>query len=231
MRASIIAAICVGFVCGRARGGMVVYSVADVTVNALNPDSNLNTITTRGGLLSGLDNLGSDYRFFLKFSLGGFDPQSIGAATLIGTYTDDFKPAVDSFHQLYFVTDDAWDESAVTWNTMPALGDATAGSFDAIAHSPGDVISFDVTAQVKREAAGDRVASFALATIDGRFEDLEYFASREFDPARAFRIQIDSPTVPPPGAIPLPAASVAGAVVLAATLLIIAMRNRRPYAR
>jgi hypothetical protein len=230
MRASIIAAICVGFACGLARGGMVVYSVADVTVNALNPDSNLNTITTRGGLLSGLDSLGSDYRFFLKFGLGGVDPQLVGSATLIGTYTDDFRPSVDSFHQLYFVTEDAWGESAVTWNTMPALGDATAGSFDAIAHSPGDVISFDVTAEVKREAAGDRVASFALATIDGRFEDLEYFASREFDASRAFRIQIDPPTAPP-GAIPLPSASVAGAVVLAATLLIVAMRAARPYAR
>jgi hypothetical protein len=198
---------------------------ADVTVNAANADSNLNTITTRGGLLSGLDDTGSDYRFFLKFNLEGIGPSDIGAAKLIGTYTDDFD-SPDSFHQLYFVADDSWDESSVTWNTKPALGAATAGGFDAAAHSPGDSIEFDVTTELVNEAGGDGVLSFALTTIDGRFEDLEFFASREFDPARAFRLEIDAPPV---DAIPLPSALVAGPAVLAGAL-IIATRAARLYA-
>jgi hypothetical protein len=204
----------------------VVPVAADVSVNAANADSNLNNITTRGGLLSGLDDTGSDYRFFLKFNLGGIDPADVGAATLIGTYTDDFGP-VDSFHQLFFIADDSWDETTITWNTKPALGPASADGFDATAHAPGDVVQFDVTEDVKREAAGDGLLSFALTTIDGRFEDLEFFASREFDAARAFRIQIDAST---PNPIPLPPALVAGPAVLAAAL-VIASRAARPYAR
>jgi hypothetical protein len=203
----------------------VVPVAADVTVNAANPDSNLNTITTRGGLLSGLDDTGSDYRFFLQFNLGAIDPADVGPADLVGTYTDDFGP-VDSFHQLYFVVDDGWSESSVTWNTKPALGPATADGFDATVKSPGEEVRFDVTADVAREAAGDGVLSFALTTVDGRFEDLEFFASREFDPGRAFRIAIRTP----PAAVPLPPAAAAGATALAAAF-IIASRCARPDAR
>jgi hypothetical protein len=202
---------------------------ADVSVNAANPDSNLNTITTRGGLLSGLDDTGSDYRFFLKFNVGAaVAPEDIGTARLVGTYTDDFGP-VDSFHQLFFVPDDSWDESTVTWNTKPALGTAIAGAaFDAIDHSPGDVIEFDVTADVLRETIDDGVLSLALTTIDGRFEDLEFFASREFDPARAFRLVIEADAQPPTG-IPLPPAVASGSIALAGALLV-ATRGARPYA-
>jgi hypothetical protein len=205
--------------------GGVVPVAADVTVNAANANSNLNSITTRGGLLSGLDDTGSDYSFFLKFNLASVNPNDVASATLIGNYTDDFGP-VDSFHQLYFVPDDGWSESTVTWNTRPALGATGADGFDATAHSPGDVIQFDVTEEVRREAAGDGILSFALATVDGRFEDLEFFASREFDSARAFHIDITSVQA----AIPLPSAALAGSALLAAAL-IIAMRSARPYAR
>src|SRR5262245_58248763 len=88
--------------------------LADVTLNQANPDSNLNSITTRGGLLSGLDNTGSDYTFLLKFDLSALSAASISSATLVGTHTDDFGP-VESFHQVYFVPDDTWSETGVTW--------------------------------------------------------------------------------------------------------------------
>jgi hypothetical protein len=225
MRYAILSCLALALLSSNLCPGATVPVAADVTVNAANPDSNLNSITTRGGLLSGLDNTGSDYSFFLKFDLSSVDANEVGSAKLIGTYTDDFGP-VDSFHQLFFVPDDSWSESSVTWTTRPALGPASADGFDAIAHNPGNIIQFDVTEDVRREAAGDGVLSFGLATIDGRFEDLEFFASREFDAARAFHIDIASG----PAAIPLPPAALAGSALLAGAL-IIAMRTSRPYAR
>ena len=225
LTAIVVTGILGSLMCAFACGGTVPVA-ADVTVNAANADSNLNAITTRGGLLSGLDDTGSDYRFFLKFQLASIDPAKIAAARLVGTYTDDFGP-VDSFHQLYFVADDGWDETTVTWNSQPALGPATAGGFEATAHAPGDVVHFDVTAEVIREAAGDGMLSLTLTTIDGRFEDLEFFASREFDPARAFRLEIDDA---PAGVIPLPSALHVAPVVLACALMI-ATRAARSYAR
>jgi hypothetical protein len=149
----------------------------DVTVNAANPLSNLNSITTRGGLLCGLDNTGSDYSFF---------------------------GSTDSFHQVYFVPNDAWDETTVTWNTAPAHGGATAGGTDIGGSAPGDEVRFDVTADAVREAGGDGILSLGFATIDGRSQDLEFFASREFDPDRAFRLETSGDAAV---AVPLPPAS------------------------
>jgi hypothetical protein len=226
LMAMVLTGVLALLMCAFAWGGVVPVA-ADVSVNAANADSNLNAITTRGGLLSGLDDTGSDYRFFLKFNLPPTDPDTVGVAQLVGTYTDDFGP-VDSFHQLYFVDDDSWDETTITWNNKPALGAATPDGFEATAHAPGDVIHFDVTADVMREAAGDGVLSFALTTIDGRFEDLEFFGSREFDAGRAFRLEIFP--APPAGAIPLPSPLHVGPVVLASALLI-ATRATRSYAR
>ena len=94
----------------------IVPVAEDVTVNRANEDSNLNNITTRGGLLSGLDDTGSDYQFFLKFIL---PPQSVASAKLVGTYTDKYGD-VDSFHQTFFVPDDSWSETTMTFNNRPA---------------------------------------------------------------------------------------------------------------
>jgi hypothetical protein len=203
-------------------GAVVTIRVAqDASVNAANPDGNLNNITTRGGLLSGLDDTGSDYSFFLQYNLAEVAGRPIHSAGLVGYYTDDFGP-VDSFHQPYFVADDAWTESTVTWNTRPALGAATADGFDASSRDPGGTIRFDVTAEVVGEAEGDGIVSFGVATIDGRLGDLEFFASREFDPFRAFRL--DVVVVPLPVVAPLAGLLIACGV----TLLETKRRTRAP---
>lgn len=196
---------------GSAASADTVPIAADVTVNAANPDSNLNTITTRGGLLSGLDNVGSDYSFFLRFDLADVDLSQVTKVELVGTHTDDFAER-DSFHQVYFVPDDGWSEVDVTWNTRPAYGAATAGGIEISGSTPGDEVRFDVTADVLREAGGDRTLSLAVATIDGRTEDLEFFASREFDAARAFRLETS--TGGGVIAVPLPPAALPGMALL-----------------
>lgn len=181
----------------------------DASVNRANEDGNLNSI----GLLSGLDNTGSDYEFFLKFNLPA--DESITSARLIGTLVDDFNEGVESFHQFYFVPTDTWSETTITFNNKPAVGDAIGGAgFDASSIDPGETINLDVTADVQREMAGDGVLSLRLGTIDGRFEDLEFFASRELDASRAFRLEISTAAT----AIPLPVGAYLGALLLAGVL-------------
>ena len=185
----------------------IVPVTEDVTVNRANPDSNLNNITTRGGLLSGLDDTGSDYQFYLKFIL---PPQPVGSAKLIGTHTDKYG-VVDSFHQTFFVQDDSWSETTMTFDNRPATSSPAGGGFDATGHLVGEAIEIDLTSIVQSEMAGDGVLSLAIATVDGRLGDLEFFASREFDSAKAFRLEITGPAT-----IPLPAGVFSGSILLAA---------------
>lgn len=103
----------------------------DASVNSLNPDGNLNTLTTRGGLFSGSDNFGSDYQFYLKFHLPKpAAGEVLKAANLIGTYTNKYDNT-DSLHQLSFVADDSWSESTITFNNRPAAVLPTGAMFNA----------------------------------------------------------------------------------------------------
>lgn len=206
---------------------LVVPVSEDASINLSNPNGNLNTLTTRGGLFSGLDNTGSDYHFFLKFILPAKAPgETLQSATLVGTYTDKFGgPA--SFHQIYFVPGDAWPESTITANTAPAFGDGAGAAFEAFGKTPGTAQSFDVSGVVLQEFNGDGVLSLAFATIDGRFSDLEYFASKEFSQSQAFRLNL---TFTNGTAVPLPGAVSLGAVGMLMTAVGMNWRSRRARA-
>jgi hypothetical protein len=208
---------------GPARSATITIPVAeDISVNRANPDGNLNTLTTRGGLFSGLDDTGSDYSFYLKFVLP-VQPEPVTGVTLIGTYTDDFG-AVDWSHQVFFVPSDAWSETTVTFNMRPELGDPIPGAlFEAAAHQPGETIDFTLTDAVNAELAGDGVLSLGVATIDGRLGDLEFFASKEFDASRAFRLELTSGG----DAIPVSSSLPAPLVLLAAVAIAILARITR----
>jgi hypothetical protein len=199
-----------------AHGGFVTVPVAeDASVNAMNPDGVLNTFTTRGGLFSGLDAIGSDYQFFLKFHLPPATAGPLVSATLRGTYTDDFDE-LDSFHGIFLVPDDGWSESTVTFNTAPPPGAPSAAGFDAGTDEPGEAVSLDVTDVVAGEYAGDGTVSLKFSTIDGRLGDLEFFASKEFDPAKAFRLDLE---IEDAAAVPLPPAAVAALPVVAVAMI------------
>ena len=201
-------ALLLAFLSAAAHASTVTINVAeDATVNRANPDGNLNSIR----LLSGLDDTGSDYEFFLKFNLPAIDPATVTSARLIGTPNGDFDGLVESFHQFYFVPSDAWSETTITFNTKPATADAIIGAgFDASFFNPGEIIDLDITTAVHSELAGDRALSLRLGTIDGRLGDLEFFASRELEPVDAFRIEL----ITVAAAVPLPAGWALGAALM-----------------
>lgn len=185
----------------------VVPVAEDASVNAANADGQLGNITTRGGLLAGLDDTGSSYSFYLKFLLP-VPTEPLTKATLRGFYNDDFG-GPPTFVGAFFVPDDSWSESTITHATAPATGGEAGGVYSADL-TVGQFFELDVTPVAKTELAGDRVLSLGLMTIDGRFGDLKFFASKEFDPALAFSLTLDSTPIPP--AVPLPSAVVMGSV-------------------
>lgn len=175
--------------------------VGDESVYSSYNDPNDNFLTrssVRGGLFTGVDGgiSPSPARFYLKFNLPEFDPATqITAAKLTGFYNDDYDSADDRTHGIYFVASDTWSESTITWDNQPgqAYGVPEA-SFDAAKATVGSFIDWDITKIVNQEYQGDGVLSLLFhANAEGLVADnrnWEYFAEKEFDSAKAFRIQL-----------------------------------------
>ncbi len=193
---------------GLANAGLVVVPVAeDASTNTLNPDGAIGSITTRGGLLAGLDSLNSNYSFYLKFNLPTVsDP--ITGATLRGFFNDDFGGS-STFVGVLTAQDDSWSESTITANTQPLANEEVGGS-QIVGSAVGSFVEFDVTPVVQSTAIDDGILTLALFTIDGRSGDLKFFASKEFNSANAFTLNLETAGT----AIPLPPAGMSGIVGL-----------------
>lgn len=178
----------------------------DESVYASYNDPNDNFLTRsslRGGLFTGVDGgiSPSPARFYLKFNLPDFEPATqVTSAKLTGFYNDDYDPTDDSTHGIYFVASDTWSESTITWDNQPgqAYGLPEA-SFDAAKATVGSFIDWDITKIVNKEYQGDGVLSLLFhANAEGLVADnrnWEYFAEKEFDSAKAFRLQLTTEPV------------------------------------
>jgi hypothetical protein len=194
----------VGLMTSYASAGFVVPVSADASVNAANPNGVLGSFKDNGGLFVGLDQTWSDYSFYLKFVLPETD-EPIASAKLRGFYTSDLA-FVPTYVGARLVTDDSWQETTITAATGPtAAGDTIAG--ETFSGEPGRYFEWDLTPTVRTEAAGDGVLTLLFTTIDGRFGDMKFFASREYasaiDAETSFRLTIDTAPV---SAVPLPPA-------------------------
>jgi hypothetical protein len=76
-------------------------------------------------------------------------------------------------HTTFFVSDDSWGETSITWNNRPVPGTTLTS---AAPGGVGDWIEFDVTDQVATESAGDGLFSAAIIS-DGTV--LVEYGSRE----------------------------------------------------
>ena len=220
MHLQCLAALLICALASTAVGATVSIPVSeDASTNTAN-SGNLNNITTRGGLLSGLDDTGSNYSFYLKFILPDReDGMHISKAALIGHHTDDFG-GPNSFHAWFFVPSDDWDETTITSSNAPPTGPDTGAGFESAGAALGEK-QFDLTAIANQEYHGDGVLSLKMQTVDGRFGDLKFFASKEFDPELAFRLDL---TISP---IPLPPALASGLITLVGSAGAIWIRKRR----
>jgi len=159
---------------------------------------NLHGSSHGGGLFTGVDggNTASPARFYLKFDLPELIPGTqVTSATLTGYYNDNYTPVDDGTHGIYFVASDNWSESTITWENQPgqAYGVSEA-SLDAAKATVGSFINWDITNIVNQEYQGDGVLSLLFhANAEGLVstnQNWEYFAEKEFDSAKAFRIKL-----------------------------------------
>lgn len=190
--------------------------IEDASVLSDAPSANQNANTFLGGLFTGTAGSPERARFYLKFDLPTFAPETrIGAATLTGTYTDDLFDPVDGSHAIRFVSDDSWSELSITWNNQPSAGDVAAVWDPSLAPVQPVAQSFDLTALVDQQYRGDGVISLMFSALDeGQDQTWEYWSSKEHATAAPFTLDVTIVPVPEPGAGAL---LVGGLVMLAAT--------------
>ena len=120
----------------------------DATIKSAEPDTNF-------GFQSQLeaDNVPYD-NFLLKFDVSGINNRSVLSAKLRLHNVNDS----DSGGNVYYVTDNSWSESSVTWNTAPLSGSTLVGSIGLVTKHTWYEI--DLTSLIK----SDGFYSFRVST-------------------------------------------------------------------
>jgi hypothetical protein len=93
--------------------------------------------------------------------------------------------AVPATHALGFVTNDAWTESTLTWNTKPLSG----GALTTWVPQAGVLVDVAVTALVQQTAAEDKLLSLRVFSTNTTSDRVEY-AAREATNTAIPQIQI-----------------------------------------
>jgi len=96
---------------------------------------------------------------FLRFSVAGVGLPITNARVIL---TPSSEGQSGFTNQAFLVTNDTWSESAITWNTAPAISATLLGSWSVPA--VGTSASFDVTAQAQSARAGDKLLSIAISS-------------------------------------------------------------------
>jgi hypothetical protein len=185
---------------------------ADASVQAHAPNTNFGADTYGGGLQTGATEFGELFRFYLKFDLSGaFAPgRHVDSATLRGFYSDDYDFFANQTHSFYQAASDAWTESGITWNNQPGVTGPPLAVFDASAYDArrtfdagflGLFTAWDLTTAVNMAFQTDHILSLVLRANSEApgVPNLEYFASKEFNPNLAFRLELN--VVPEPASL------------------------------
>lgn len=179
-------------------------------------DYNINNSSFRGGLFSGVDAgiSNSPAYFYLKFQLPTYVAQTqVTSAVLTGYYNDDYDEENDGSHGIYLVPGydvvpgiyDGWSESTLTWDNQPFNYQyfrdyKRIANFNAAQAKVGTFVSWDITLAVNSEYQGDGVLSLLFRPDNDVLErtnrNWEYFAEKEFDSTKAFRLEVTIAAVP-----------------------------------
>ena len=144
------------------RSGDITYSglltpEADAHVQGgSNADSNFGTEM----LLSCMEDVIEDNirRSYLRFDLSSLSRLSV-ESVILRLRTASISGAGDML-SAYFVSDDNWEETAITWNNKPTKGALIEAVPNGL--TPGEWIEFTVTNQVLNELKGDKKLSLVL---------------------------------------------------------------------
>lgn len=113
---------------------------------------------------------------YLRFNLTNYFTSVVSAKLRLTVTGINTAPVQNT---LYFVGDDTWTESGVTWNSKP-VGSTILSTWTPAANS---VIEMDVTSQFNAEIAGDKKLSLKVAsTVSGSLSNVDYGSKENPDP-------------------------------------------------
>lgn len=178
--------------------------LAKTSVSVDHPNNGVNLLAAADTYVKGGqtddDNFGSDpglliktaandnlkRRIFLKFNLDTLGTVEQATLRLRVARTGNAN------HSVYYVQDDNWTESGITWNNQPPFTTEITSSSVA---PEGQWTDFDVTSQVISEQSGDGVLSLVIWTSSTAL--VEYF-SKESPPGNEPRLLVTSAGVQSP---------------------------------
>ena len=112
------------------------------------------------------------FETLLRFDLAGIEREVVDAKLRLKVIHDDEKSG-DPNHTLYFVSDDSWEENAVTWDTKPTTDSVLSVQ---VAPDIDQWMEFDVTSIVRAQAIGDSTITFMMGSSNNTSV---IYASRE----------------------------------------------------
>ena len=122
------------------------------------------------------DGVGYARQSFLKFNLNEIDPELITEAKLVLSVKGANTDITTTTWQLYYVSDDAWTESQLTWNNKPNAAASVMASHKASVS--GSEVEFDLTDTIKSEAgkANENLSFQLVSTVLGSKTDASFYS-------------------------------------------------------
>ena len=136
----------------------VLYPVADSYVDSSYPSTNFGTSNE-------LDVLHDRWYSYLRFDLADVPPGAdVSDATFSIVFFNGYAYGGGGNHYLYFVTDDTWSETGITWANRPAYDPTYLGYWWPWNNNTPRYWVFNtaVTPTVRTEFAGDQWVSFCI---------------------------------------------------------------------
>ena len=131
-----------------------------------------NTNFATGNLMVKKDSgTGYNREAFLKFDLSGIAAPIASAVLCLTPAT----VGATTENQLFFVADDSWTETGLTWNNRPT-GGSLAASWQPVAEEP---LWIDVSELARQQAAGDGLLSLKIVSTIAGSDLWTQYASRE----------------------------------------------------
>jgi fibronectin type 3 domain-containing protein len=161
-------------------------AIADSYVDSNDPTSNFGTIDRPVFVKNG------ERESFIKFDLRELAQTNAGAIKL-KVYSDNLWGGT---LQVEGVSDDSWDEHAITWDNKPAAGSI----LDSVVFDEAGVsYTLDITSFVNSQLAGDKIVSLKLSESGVSNRSLNMFSRPDGASARLI-LYPDASTVPAPAA-------------------------------
>ncbi|MBL7959178.1 choice-of-anchor D domain-containing protein, partial [bacterium] len=172
---------------------IVIYPEADARVSAVNPTTNYGSDPRIYVFGSNTNYQNNESHGYLRFDLSSIPADAdVTQATFQIANSDGFAYNYDPNDYLHFVSDDSWNEAAITWNTRPAVTNPPAASWFAWMAGTYDY-TFSATSNVLRDSVrnqrqADGKISFNVNNGAGAYYNNYY--SREGAPDNARRPQL-----------------------------------------